>query len=123
MGTSWDKMKSVAHNEKEILGLNHCDVGMQLCNKWNFSLVLQEAVLRHHTPFVNGSFSFPGAMIFISHFVSFSDFTGEILSTLVGPELLSCLHLTLSDFCKAQQIFQSYIIEHGQKLRGLRDRI
>ena len=42
MGTSWDEMISIVHNEKEVLGLNHCDVGMQLCSKWNFSPLLNE---------------------------------------------------------------------------------
>lgn len=123
MGTSWEKMTTVVGDEKKILGLNHCDVGMQLCSKWNFSPVLQEGVLRHHTPLINTDFSFPGGVIFISHFVSFSDLTGEILSTMVGPELLNCLHLTLSDFCRAQQIFQSRVADLGQKPTGLWDQI
>jgi HD-like signal output (HDOD) protein len=107
MGTSWDKMKSIVDDEKEILGLDHCEVGMQLCRKWKFAPILQEIVLRHHTPLIDGDFSFAGGLIFIAHFVSFSDMTGAILSTMLGPELLDRLHISMANFTEAQQIFQS----------------
>lgn len=112
MGTTWDKMKSIVDDEKEILGLDHCEVGMQLCRKWNFSPILQEVVLRHHTPLINGDFSFPGGLIFIAHFVSFSDMTGAILSTMLGPELLSRMHVSMENFSKAQQSFQSFACDN-----------
>jgi HD-like signal output (HDOD) protein len=105
MGTTWDKMKSIVDDEREIMGLDHCQVGVQLCRKWNFSPILQEVVLRHHTPLTGDDFSFAGGVIFISHFVSFSDMTGEILSTMLGPELLDRLHISMSNFNNAQQTF------------------
>lgn len=114
MGTSWNSMASIVHDEKEVLGLNHCDVGMQICNKWNFSAILQEGVLRHHTPLIVSDFSFPGTLIFIAHFVSFSDMTGEIISNMLGADLLSRLQLTVNDFVEAQKIFQSRISSRSQ---------
>ena len=113
MGTSWDKMKSVAHNEKEILGLNHCEVGMQLCRKWNFSRLMQEGVLRHHTPLIGNDLNYLGGLIFISHFISFSDFTGQIISTTLGKELLDALDLTEKKFLEAQQIYESHIHKYN----------
>ncbi|MGD0551935.1 MAG: HDOD domain-containing protein [Sedimentisphaerales bacterium] len=113
MGTSWDKMKSVAHNEKAILGLNHCEVGMQLCRKWNFSQIMQDAVLRHHTPLIKKDLNYLGGMIFISHFITFSDFTGQIISTMLGQELLDSLDLTERKFAEAQQIYESHIHKHN----------
>jgi len=115
MGTSWDKMLTVTHNEKEIIGMNHSDVGMQLCLKWHFSIILQEAVLRHHAPLIRHDFSFPGAMIFVSHFVSFSDLTGEILSSMLEPELLSYLNLTVVNFGKAHKMFQTLYSHHSKE--------
>ncbi len=108
IGTTWDKMKSIVNDEKEIMGLDHCEVGMQLCRKWKFSPVLQEVVLRHHTPLINGDFSFPGGLIFIAHFVSFSDMTGEILSTMLEAGLLSRMHISMANFSKAQQSFHTF---------------
>jgi HD-like signal output (HDOD) protein len=107
LGTLWDKMASVVHDEKAALGTNHCDVGMQICRKWNFSPIIQEGVLRHHTPLINSDFSLPGALIFTSHFLSASDPSGEILSTLSAAEIVTKLKLSSSDFDKARDIYKS----------------
>ena len=107
LGTLWDRMVSVIHEEKADLGTNHCDVGARICRKWNFSPVIQEAVLRHHTPLANGDFSFAGALIFISHFVSTSDPSGEILETLLATKILTKLNLSAADFDKAKNIYKS----------------
>jgi len=105
LGTLWDKMASVVHDEKANLGTNHCDVGMRICRKWNFSPLIQEGVLRHHTPIVDSDFSFPGALIFISHFLSASDPSGDILSTLSAAEIVTKLNLSAADFDKARDIY------------------
>lgn len=107
LGTLWDKMASVIHDEKLTLGTNHCDIGMRICRKWNFSSVIQEGVLRHHTPLFDSDFSYVGAIIFISHFLSASDPSGEILSTLIASEVLAKLNLTSTDFDKAKNIYKS----------------
>ncbi len=107
LGTLWDKMASVIHDEKLTLGTNHCDIGMRICRKWNFSPIIQEGVLRHHTPLFDSDFSFAGAIIFISHFLSASDPSGEILSTLIASEVLAKLNLTSTDFDKARNIYKS----------------
>jgi len=107
LGTLWDKMASVVHDEKATLGTNHCDVGMQICRKWNFSPIIQEGVLRHHTPLINSDFSFPGALIFISHFLSASDPSGDILSTLSAAEIVTNLNLSAANFDRARDIYKS----------------
>lgn len=105
LGTLWDKMASVIYDEKAALGTDHCNIGMQICRKWNFSPVIQEGVLRHHTPLINNDFSFPGGLIFISHFLSASDPSGDIISTLLAKEVLARLNLTLDDFDNARKIY------------------
>ncbi len=107
LGTLWDKMASVIHDEKTELGTNHCDIGMRICRKWNFSPIIQEGVLRHHTPLFDSDFSFAGAVIFISHFLSASDPSGDILSTLMASEVLGRLNLKSTDFNKARDIYKS----------------
>jgi len=107
LGTLWDKMASVVHNEKTILGTDHCEVGMRICHKWNFSPIIQEGVLRHHTPLIDNDFSFSGALIFISHFLLASDPSGEIISTLFPSEVMANLKLTMADFDRAKNIYKS----------------
>jgi len=107
LGTLWDRMVSIVREEKADLGMDHCDVGARICRRWNFSPVIQEAVQRHHTPLANGDFSFAGALIFISHFVSASDPSGEILATLIATEVLTKLKLSAADFEKARNTYKS----------------
>lgn len=106
LGTLWDKMASVVHDEKASLGTNHCDVGAQICRKWNFSPIVQEGILRHHTPLVDNDFSTPGAIIFVSHFLSASDPSGDILSTLSAAEIVGKLKISEADFDKARSIYK-----------------
>ncbi len=107
LGTLWDKMASVIHDEKTILGTDHCDIGMRICQKWNFSSIIQEGVLRHHNPLYDSEFSFAGALIFVSHFLSVSDPSGEILSSLMASDVLKKLALASSDFDKAKEMYKS----------------
>ncbi len=105
LGTSWDKMLSIVEDEKRIMRLNHCDLGQQICKKWHFSAFLQEGVLRHHTPLLDDDFSFPGALIFLAHFISLSDLTGDILSTILPPGALSDLNLSVKAVEKAREVY------------------
>lgn len=107
LGTLWDKMASVVHDEKADMGMNHCEVGVRICRKWKFSPVIQEAVSRHHTPLLNSDFSLPGALIFISHFLSGSDPSREIVSAVFPAVLLARLKLTRTAFNKAKKLYNS----------------
>jgi HD-like signal output (HDOD) protein len=109
MGTQWDMMKSIVNHEKELFGMDHCHIGMQVCRKWNFSSLLQDGVLRHHSPLIDGDFNHLGAIIFTSHFVSCSDFTGDMLSSMLPAELLDRLNLRLVDFEEAKFQYASRI--------------
>ena len=104
-GTHWNKMRSMVDDERELLGMNHCEVGMQICLRWNLSPFMQELVLRHHTPFIDSEFSYPGALTFLAHFVSASDFTGDILASMLPAEILDSLHLEPDDFHQARREF------------------
>jgi putative nucleotidyltransferase with HDIG domain len=44
------KKKSWAELEREIIGIDHAQVGRRLSIKWNLPLVLQEAISYHHNP-------------------------------------------------------------------------
>jgi HD-like signal output (HDOD) protein len=107
LGTLWDKMASIVQEEKATLGTNHCEVGRQICRKWNLLPVIQEGVLRHHTPLIDGNFSFPGGIIFVSHFVSVSDPSGDIISTAFPQELFNRLNLSTAGFEKAKEVYKS----------------
>ena len=113
---SAEKLRSLVNvalgNEKADLATDHCEVGHKICHKWNFSPLIQEGVLRHHTPLIDGNFSFPGSIIFMSHFLSGSDPSGEIISTFSpATKVLSNMNLTPDDFIKARKEYKSRIGE------------
>ncbi|MHC4159317.1 MAG: HDOD domain-containing protein [Planctomycetota bacterium] len=105
LGTQWSLMETIVDEERKLLGLDHCRVGMQLCKKWNFSALLQQAVLRHHSPLLDSDFGHLGAIIFTAHFVACSDFTGDTLAVILPYELLDRMNLTPEGFNRIQQIY------------------
>jgi len=107
MGTSCDQMTTLIHSEQDVLGMNHCVVGREVCRNWSFSPDLQEGVLRHHTPLVNDDFSYPGALIFLAHFVAGSDFTGEIIAGILPPAIFDRFGLTTGNFDTARARYQT----------------
>jgi hypothetical protein len=68
---------------------------------------MQEGVLRHHSPLIDGDFSYLGGMIFIIHFVTNSDFTGEMLCNMLPIELIDKLGLDSNDITKAREVYLS----------------
>lgn len=102
MGTPPTEMADITDREKAVLGLNHCEVGEQICRRWRFTPALQEAVARHHTPLLDKTdFCFSGALIFLAHFVAGSDFTGDILSQVIPETLFAKMGLTPALFDEA----------------------
>ena len=107
MGTQWDKMQSIVHDERDLLGMDHCIIGEQICKKWGFSTYMHEGVLRHHSPLINDDFSYMGGMIFMAHFVTYSDFTGEMLCRMLPTELCDRLGFGSTDIEKAREEYLS----------------
>lgn len=107
MGTSWQNMMDVVQEEERLLGMNHCEVGFDLCAKWDFSPLLTEGVLRHHTPLMKDDFSDPGAVIFVAHFVAMSDLTGEIIASMLPMHLLKSLGLDIDTLNRAQALYSA----------------
>jgi HD-like signal output (HDOD) protein len=105
LGTPCSMMETIVGQEQKLLGIDHCRVGMQLCKKWNFSDLLQQAVLRHHSPLIDSDFDYLGGIIFTAHFVACSDLTGQTLVSMLPGELLDRLNLTTDGFNEIQQIY------------------
>lgn len=103
VGTSPDKLDEIIRKEEEIYGMNHCHIGEKLFRKWHVSKIMSDGILRHHTPLVDDDFCLPGAVIFVAHFVTMSDFTGEIIARMLPANLLDALHLHPRDIDNARK--------------------
>lgn len=105
LGTTPDEMIRIVSSEQEAYGLDHCQIGFRLFHRWGFSDVMQQGILRHHSPLVQGDFCFPGGLIFLSHYVTMSDFTGDIIARMLPAELLRRLELHAPDLDRARALF------------------
>lgn len=106
LGATPDEMFAIVKDEYNETGMNHCQIGAQICENWNFSRIMQQGVLRHHTPLIGDNFSMPGAYIFVAHFVSMSDLTGQMLCNILPRTIMSKLKITPELFNNAQQIYK-----------------
>jgi HD-like signal output (HDOD) protein len=105
MGTSWREMEKVLENEREAFKMDHCQVGERICEKWNFTGLLQEGVLRHHSPIVNSDFSRIGGVIFVAHFLSANDFTGQIVEKWLPKRLIEGIGLDHEKWKTARELY------------------
>lgn len=104
IGASPDRMTAIVASEQAAYGMDHCRIGYELFRKWGMAESLQEGILRHHSPLIHHDFSYPGAIIFVSHFVTLSDFTGEIIAGLLPTDILPKLNLKPSDLDAARKM-------------------
>ncbi len=107
MGPDLKQMTTITDYEKNVIGLNHCEVGADICRKWNLSEKLREAVARHHSPILGeDNFSFSGSILFLAHFVAGDDFTGEIIAQIIPESLFERLGLNMELFDQAKQLYR-----------------
>jgi len=94
MDSSWEEMMSIVDDERALMGLDHCDVGARICNKWKFSSELQEGIRMHHHPLVDGKPLQMSSYILLAHLVAFEEIPLEIATTAFPEDALAALHLT-----------------------------
>ena len=95
--TSSDKrMGTIPGLERELLGVDHCEIGALILEKWEFPEVFRQAVRRHHSPFVEGDLSTEGALIFLSHIADVEGMSEEFLGNTFPEDVWRRLGLTPS---------------------------
>lgn len=104
LGNSWDHKSDTDAIEKIIFGINHCEIGRMICEKWNFSQQLQRAVLNHHAP-LKGEYSEEAAFILLAHFITMDDFPTEQIAKIYPRELLDQLNLSREKIYMARAMY------------------
>ncbi len=93
VGTSPDLMAEIVESENAAYGMDHCVLGCELFRRWGFSNAMQHGILRHHTPLLGNDFNRLGGIVFVAHFLTMSDFTGETIAKTLRPQLLERMGL------------------------------
>jgi HD-like signal output (HDOD) protein len=76
---------SIYHAEESTIGLNHCQIGRELCEAWQLPPDLIEAVAHHHHPTCSATDTEIASLIHISNFLAHKLQLGSGGDTLI-PE-------------------------------------
>ncbi len=106
LGHKWEDVTELVEKEKELTGVDHCYVGMKLCEKWRFSQKLQTSILYHHAPFGEHLYE-ESAFILLAHFISMTDFPEQQLAAVYEPATLARMNLTTEALFKSRQEYHS----------------
>jgi len=104
MGQTYETFSHVVENEQELLGIDHCEIGMKICKKWQFPAHLQRTILCHHTPIENGVCE-EAAAVFLAHFISMESFPDEMLLKIYSPDIQEQLGFSEEIILSAKELF------------------
>lgn len=107
-GTSWgDREEKIAEEEHDF-GLNHCEVGALLCEKWNFPEKLLNAIRHHHRPLLNGVLNPLAAYVYLGELLVIDDLPLEVIIRDFTPDHLKTLNLSLECLQSARAEYVAY---------------
>jgi len=109
LGTPPDRLMGILDEERAAWGLDHCRLGHGLFEKWRLADELKEGILRHHSPLIDHDYSFWGAVIFLAHFVTMSQFTGDEMMRFLPAQLFRELSLRAADLDEARRLISSAV--------------
>ena len=87
---------SIQEAEKEILGIDHCQIGEWLCDKWNFPRQIQESVAYHHSPEVATVNRKMVTIVHLGNAISRSEglgFSGDSQPVIINPDHLELVNI------------------------------
>ncbi len=108
IGTPWGHWQSSMTEEEQAYGLNHCEVGARLCEKWNFPEKLLSAIRYHHQPLRGGELIPLAAYVYLGEILVIDDLPMDVVVRDFAPTHLQVLGLSEEDLKLAREEFRSY---------------
>ena len=106
-GIPWSERKNRIAAEEQHFGLNHCEVGARLCEKWNFPPKLLEAIRYHHRPLRDGQLIPLAAYVYLGELLVIDDLPLEVITRDFAPEHLQALKLSAEDLQRVREDYTS----------------
>ena len=78
----------------DFYGLDACNVGMLVCQKWHFPESLSLGIGRHHKPVQGDDVNVVALIIFLAEFLIIDHLPIEMIIHGIAPDILERLHLT-----------------------------
>ena len=101
VGVSADRMQVIVHEERNLWGLDHAEVGALLCQKWNFPQLYVNAIHRHHNPVKDGDINGEAVFVFLAHVIAVPGMAHEIVAASFPENGLRAVNLTPTKVAEA----------------------
>jgi putative nucleotidyltransferase with HDIG domain len=109
-GVSPSEMEKFAASEKAMCGLNHCDVGAEICRHWHFPDLYEDCIRRHHTPIRGGDICTGAVLVFLSHMLD-AEFAEEEFISIFSAQQLRNAGLDCGNLRRAFREWQHHVAE------------
>ena len=107
-GTPWGEWQKAISEEEQLFGLNHCEVGARLCEKWNFPEKLLSAIRYHHLPVRGGELIPLAAYVYFGELLVIDDLPLDAIVRDFSSAHLQSLNLSEEDLKHAREEFFSF---------------
>ena len=115
----WEERQSSLDVEKSLFGVNHCEIGMMICQKWKFPESLVEGIARHHTPVENGNLCRIGAFIYLSELLVIDGLQTEWIVADFPEDSLASLGINLAKMEEVRAAYQQHaLFKNRVKVKG-----
>ena len=105
LGTPWDERQAMISMEEQHYGLNHCEVGARLCQKWEFPEKLLMAIRYHHRPREGGCLQVLASYVYLGELLVIDGLPMEIITRDLGASDLAQLNLSEERLMAARRNF------------------
>jgi putative nucleotidyltransferase with HDIG domain len=101
--------------EEQLLGIDHARVGGLIAEKWNFPLVLVEAIHHHHTPsYARGNQKLPAIINVANSFFENKDNQSALFfERSIHPDTYPILNLTQDQIDRMHSQLTNYMLSSG----------
>lgn len=108
LGATPERFSEIAIEEKEIWGIDHCDIGSMISRKWKFSDTFIEAIRLHHTRPTENTTSVEAMFVLASHTAMLPDMPAQAIDRMFPDSCRSQMQLTLDQFASAARQHASH---------------
>ena len=103
----WSDRQAMVTAEDQSYGLNHCEAGAKLCQKWRFPDRLLDAIRHHHRPLQGGRLVTLAAFVYLGELMVIDDLPMEIILRDFTPDMLAQMRLTEEKLALARKAHEA----------------
>jgi len=109
LGINPEHMSKSIESEQELWGIDHCQVGVMICRKWDFPEIFAEGIQHHHSRPDVEHFSKPGVMILLAHVLSIRNLPDTTIKAAFPPAVLEKMNLNAVKLRQAEAAISKHL--------------